>query len=290
MTMYTMEAFKNGKISAWAETKADAERFLKACEAEGLTVSVCRCAGTSYVCGWKGFAKNDIGWCDDRYYAQNNAHNGKPFTSITVAEFFAAPKRNEQIIAYYNADGTVTCLHKRDGKVVGSATVKKYYTDADDLCVATKCALGKMLGGQEKGKQEFYRPGDRVLVRDDLVQFKAYGGISWLPGMNKEINGVVTLGRKTTLGNFQVRGWKISPEMLAGKIVPIDGLKAGDEVLVKQEYPAGAHASPKQEAMRGKVTTVTIIRPDFGFVFAGGELCDPIKRFVGKLLRAPAKG
>ncbi|MDD3921864.1 MAG: hypothetical protein PHO41_11925 [Eubacteriales bacterium] len=282
-----IQDFKDGKISVWAETKADAERFLKACEAAGLTVSVCRCAGTSYVCGWKGFAKNDIGWCDDRYYAQNNAHNGKPFTSITVAEFCAAPKRNEQIIAYYNPDDTVTCLHKRDGKVVGSATVKKYYTDADDLRVAAKCALGKMLGEQkrENGTREFYQPGDRALVRGDLVQFKAYGGLSWLPGMNEEISGVVTLGYNTTCGKFQVRGWYISPEMLVGKIVPLDGLKAGDEVLVKSKE----ELDPFYHAFANKVLKVEKI-DCMGDAFVVGCYFTPTKRFVGKLLRAPSKG
>lgn len=142
-----LQDFKDGKIAVWAETKAEAQRFLDACDKAGLLVKsdVPKRARVEYVCGWTWHFATWVGYAEARGYAQKNAPIGKPYKSITVAEFFK-DKRNEQVIAYYNPDGSVTCVHKKDGKIVESATVKRYYTDPDDLRVAAKHALEKMLG------------------------------------------------------------------------------------------------------------------------------------------------
>jgi len=277
--MYTMEDFKSGKISVWAGTKEEAERFLGACEKADLkwangdkATSLhgwvlgdfeysygTRCDGISAPLFAKHTGEKMCGYTKSHY-----ATKQRPYTSVTVAEFFEdaveytikdvidgkvqvlvhndnqtravvlaanryadkeimktertlsggflcpacfgvvdgawhwgldlpeiefpdlsladsvrkEERRNEQIIAYYNPDGTVTCLHKKDGRVVDSKTVKRYYKDADDLRVAAKCALGKMLGEQKQDKPETldYQPGDRALVRDDLRAGYSYGG------------------------------------------------------------------------------------------------------------------
>jgi hypothetical protein len=181
-----LQELKEGKISVWTETKPDAERFLAEMYKAGLTWPSGNPSGKAqakreYVCGYYSppLALSYVD--DDRGWHSNYALTGKAFKPITVAEFFgdkakyimsdkqtaifrracmasspwgepsANPetkpaKRNEQVVAYYNLDGTVTAVYKKNGAVVESATVKRYYTDKDDLRVATKHALEKMLG------------------------------------------------------------------------------------------------------------------------------------------------
>jgi hypothetical protein len=203
--MSNMDDFKAGKISVWAETKADAERFLAELarkgfkKASGLHIDIGELAARqySYVCNFYDNGGISRAGSDRYWYSRQNIP-GKPYTSITVAEFFGKPKRNEQIVAYYNPDETVTCIHKKDGKVVQSATVKRYYKDADDLRVATEHALGKMLVEQKQTKPETleYHPGDRVLVRDELADFRQYVSALFIPEMRGLCGKVVTLDKK----------------------------------------------------------------------------------------------
>ena len=293
--MSNMDDFKAGKIAVWAETEDDAERFLNAVKAAGIKWKgnmpyerTNARAAREYSYGYReeglGVALSGRGW-----YSRQNIP-GKPYKSITVAKFFAAPKRNEQIVAYYNADGTVTCIHKKDGKVVQSATVKRYYKDADDLRVATEHALGKMLVEQTQAKPETleYQPGDKVLVRDDLVDNKTYGVTSFVSDMRGLCGKVVTLDKKghdSRWGVKELNAW-ITPEMLVGKIVSLDGLKAGDEVLVKSRSEEDLDGF--QAAYANKVVTIESVDGS-GDAWVQNVCFTPRLRFVGKLIRIPVK-
>ena len=297
--MSNMDDFKAGKISVWAETKADAERFLAELarkgfkKASGLHIDIGELAARqySYVCNFYDDGGISRAGSDRYWYSRQNIP-GKPYKSITVAEFFGKPKCNEQIVAYYNSDETVTCIHKKDGKVVQSAVVKRYYKDADDLRVATEHALGKMLVEQKQAKPETleYQPGDRVLVRDDLVAGERYGCVTCLPGiMHSDIKGkVLELIIKNCDGGWYTSAeWSISPEMLVGKIVSLDGLKAGDEVLVKSRCEGDLDEF--QSLYANKVITIEKVSCSRG-VWVQNVCFDPSQRFVGKLIRVPSKG
>jgi len=244
-TTMRLQEFKDGKIAPWAETKEDTKRFIDAMKAAGMPwihgakyePTDCDFVKCEYGYGIQG---NAMGRVSERGWYSHQNVPGKPFASITVAEFFedtakytmadfkagkvvatfpnkeardAFLKRpelahsahcvcvyarcmshlltlwstssgtihaelegsgnlptvpytdllprvpDEQITAYRNPDGTVTCDHRLDGRVVKSATVKRYYKDADDLPTAAKHALEKMLG-----KPDEYKIGDKVGV------------------------------------------------------------------------------------------------------------------------------
>lgn len=105
--MYTMEDFKAGKIAVWAETKAEAMRFLQACEKNGVKWASGNNATSDntwilgdfeYAYGtlFKGISapRHDkyAGYKMRGYTAANYATERKPYKSVTVANFFANPK------------------------------------------------------------------------------------------------------------------------------------------------------------------------------------------------------
>lgn len=110
---------------------------------------------------------------------------------------------------------------------------------------------------------------------------------------------VVTLKTRLFSGGVwginETEAW-VTPQMLMGKVVPIDGLKAGDEVLVKEHYDPDFGSVPEQLDLRGTVAIVDRIDhlsgvDNIGIVHAiiNGVRYLPEARFVGKLIRIPTK-
>jgi hypothetical protein len=134
---------------------------------------------------------------------------------------------------------------------------------------------------------DFYRPGDKVLVRDDLKNAARYGCETYFDSPMESCKGkVVALKEKTRYENsFSIieEGYKWTPEMFAGKIVPCGELREGDEVLVKGADTLDTYQAPYAD----KVIRIEHFCALGCCVMHSGVAFDKEKRFVGKLIRPP---
>jgi hypothetical protein len=136
------------------------------------------------------------------------------------------------------------------------------------------------------------KAGDKVLVRNDLVAWQAYG-YTFVENMMKFAGKIITLKRRYRLGWFvnEDNNYCYTPEMFAGKIVPCGELNAGDEVLVKD---ADDLCCAAQRQFANKIMSIDAGSvEDFGrngcFVGLGG-VGFKSTRFVGKLIRFKQEG
>jgi hypothetical protein len=217
---YSMAGFIMGNVVPWIKNDQQMENLLAAAQHEGLAWNGWA-SPTSYkpstpceiACGWSETNLQHISWWGPRGWHQAHREGRRgcylpiefeqldlgdvaiPATKASVKPVHKSARRNEYIVAYYNPDGTVTCIHKKDGDIVETSTVARYYTDKDDLRVAAKYALEKMLGSSVPAEKSVeYKVGDRVRVHMDggksgIGTIAATNGPSLWPYMVRFPNG-----------------------------------------------------------------------------------------------------
>lgn len=215
--MYTMEDFKAGKISVWADTKSEAERFVAAFKKAGLDW-MCGAPrlenNMSFLYGWKWY--KGVGYASSKDYAAKNTNDGKPYKPVTVAEFFAPAYPRDQLFIFRTADGIIA-VQKQDGKEVKRATVKRYHKDADDFLTGAAAALDKLRGEQ---KPTEYKVGDVVKVcASDMKKMARLVGFHKLPPRKEFVGAIKSLnerwGTERAYGVYEENGsgWRtVLPE------------------------------------------------------------------------------
>lgn len=175
-TNSVIERLLRGEVVVHIKSRKDAENALKEIHALGKRGSNAVEKGFHSIPCWYFWEKYD----QEVYFADEHDNHDILFRGSPIIEYSAQSKTsNEQIVIFRDKDGSVKCVHKLDGKVVGSASVTKYYKDADDLRVAAKYALEK-LGGKKSlppfdadGKPN-YNVGQKVKINPCVSAACAY--------------------------------------------------------------------------------------------------------------------
>lgn len=241
-----------GEVNVHIRTKEDAKKALKEIHAAGGAGSGAVESCDYHVPCWL-FVPDFDTHCV--YFEDNHCSIERHKSGAVTVEYSDATKpANEQIVIYRDKDGSVKCVQKQDGKVVASSSVTRYFTDKDDLRAAAKFALEK-LGGEKTKKPEERKPveykvGNRVMVRNDLVEGKRYGNDSAVDEMLRFKGKIVTLSRQF-FGKFSIEEdagkWNWTPEMFSGlatKTPPFDkdgnpNYKVGQKVRMKRGFRCG---------------------------------------------------